>query len=235
MPDGQSAVTLRRMGTQWSLKFGFFSRVVNLGELSNAQILQVNTVGDATNIVLQTSSPDCARQYKLVSLGKNSSASVWDIKMPCADTVPLVQTGQFEQYIDFVVGSRVSRFIYRAGKLVRQSDVILPPGATSLPGPSGTEGSAGAASQDRYRPGPPFAPTPEQLRQRPDGSAPPPPAAEERSSRTGRSAPAPAAKAPARSTPRPAQPASTGTTTPAAIHFGAAGEVKPTIVIDLTK
>lgn len=231
LPDGQSTVTLRRMGDQWSLKFGTLARVVDLGVLRGGRIVSVSQVGNATNILLQIDTPQCARQYRLVSVAAKSQAAVWDLDMPCSGVEPQVQTGRVEQYIDFVVGSRVSRFVYRDGKLGRRPDVVLPPGVTSLPGPAGTAGS-GSLSSERYRPGPPFAPSAAQHSQRPAASAAfaptraaPAPAPEPapRSTRSTRTSPAASSPTSSRA---PAQ-------TPQHIDFGT--EVKPTITVDLTK
>lgn len=228
LPDGQSSVTLRRMGDQWSLKFGTLARVVDLGALRGGRIVSVNQVGAATNILLQVSTAQCAHQYQLVSVAAKSQAAVWNLDMPCSDIVPQVQTGLVEQYIDFVVGSRVSRFIYREGKLGRHPDVVLPPGVTSLPGPAGAQGTQGGS--ERYRPGPPFAPNSRQQSQRPEASTAFSPAAST-------APPAPMSTsnsvtaAPPRSRPKPGPTAPPRT--PAAMDFGT--EVKPTITIDLTK
>ena len=235
LPDGQSTVTLRRMGDDWSLKFGTLARVVDLGALRTGRIVSVNQVGNATNIVLEVSTAQCGRQYQLVSVAAKSQAAVWDLDMPCGSTAPQVQSGHMEQYIDFVVGSRVSRFVYRGGKLGRNPDVVLPPGITSLPGPAGAAGT-GNLSSDRYRPGAPFAPSATQLSERPDTRAAFAPT---------RAAPAPASAPATEPAPRStrstrSQPAASSQTssrapaqTPQHIDFGT--EVKPTITVDLTK
>ncbi len=224
LPDSQSTVTLRRMGDQWSLKFGTLARVVDLGALRGGRIVHVSRVGSATNILLQIDTPECARQYRLVSVAARSRAAVWNLDMPCNDVVPQVQTGNVEQYIDFVVGSRVSRFVYRDGKLGRRPDVVLPPGVTSMPGPAGSQDARGTAPAERYQPGAPFTPSAAQLHQRPQASAARPASAVEL-------APSPRNRA---------QPATTGQAsaraaaqTPQNIDFGT--EVKPTITVDLTK
>lgn len=230
LPDGQTSVTLRRMGDQWSLKFGTLARVVDLGALRGGRIAHVSQVGTATNILLLIDTPQCGRQYRLVSVAGKSQAAVWDLDMPCTGVEPLVQTGRVEQYIDFTVGSRVSRFVYRDGKLGRRPDVVLPPGVTSLPGPVGSQDPAGQPPGDRYQPGPPFTPSAAQLRQRPAASA---------TSSTPRATPVPAPAAePAprpRARPAAAAPASTRTApqTPQNLDFGT--EIKPTITVDLTK
>lgn len=234
LPDGQSAVTLRRMGDAWSLKFGTLARVVELGALRGGRIVEVSQVGNATNILLQIDNGKCGNQYRLVSVVARAKASVWDLDMPCSSTAPQVQSGHSEQYIDFVVGSRVSRFIYRAGKLSRPADVVLPPGMTSLPGPAGSDGRAGAApAAERYQPGTPFAPSAAQLRERPEGGQVSAPSRASASSAASEPAPRAyrATAAPAAAAPRPA--ARTAVKTPQRIDFGT--EVKPTITVDLTK
>lgn len=225
LPDGQSSVTLRRMGDQWSLKFGTLARVVELGALRGGRIVSVSQVGTATNIVLQVATAQCAQQHQLVSVAARSQAAVWNLDMPCTGTQPQVQTGLVEQYIDFVVGSRVSRFVYREGKLGRRPDVVLPPGVTSLPGPAGAQGAQGGT--ERYRPNPPFAPNPAQQRQRPQScpvSAPAPTPVPAPPPAPGQS---PVAKSPPRPAPQPTP------RPPAKIDFGT--EIKPSITIDLTK
>ena len=235
LPGSQDPITLRRMGDQWSLKFGSFSRVVDLGTLQSGRIVNVSQVGNATNILLQIGTPQCGRQYQLVSVAARTRAKVWPLDMPCSDVVPQVQTGQLEQYIDFVVGSRVSRFVYRDGKFRRNDDVVLPPGMTSLPGPAGGGGPAGAPAGDRYRPGPPFAPNANQLRERPEAGASYAPAATTPASAT---TTPPAAQQAAPRTRRTSSGSNAGASagtarTPGHIDFGR--EIKPTITVDLTK
>lgn len=232
LPDGQSVVTLRRMGDDWSLKFGTLARVVNLGVLRAGRIVSVSQVDNATNIVLEVSTAQCGRQYQLVSVAAKSQAAVWDLDMPCGSTAPQVQSGHMEQYIDFVVGSRVSRFVYRSGKLNRRPDVVLPPGVTSLPGPAGAAGT-GHLSSDRYRPGPPFAPSAAQQGQRPESRAA---FAPSRAAPAPAAAPEPAPRSTRSTRTQPATSAGGGRAaaqTPQHIDFGT--EVKPTITVDLTK
>ncbi|MDO4592507.1 MAG: hypothetical protein Q4B46_06850, partial [Comamonadaceae bacterium] len=166
MPNGQSEVSLRKMGNQWSLKFGAFSRVVQLPKVNDGKILHVTQVGNATNILLQTSTAKCAAEFSLVSLNHGSEVAVWTLNVPCGFPAPEIQTGLQEQFIDFTVGHRVSRFIYRNGKLTRNSDVILRPGFT-LPKPIGAQSLPSDVVRRPYYPQLPFAPSREQLQQRP--------------------------------------------------------------------
>ncbi|MDH0200096.1 hypothetical protein [Comamonas aquatica] len=233
LPDSQDPVTLRRMNDQWSLKLGNIARVVALGKLNSGRIVNVSQVGNAINILLEISTPQCARQYRLVSVAARAKANVWPLDIPCSNVVPQVQTGQVEQYIDFVVGSRVSRFVYRDGKFRRNQDVVLPAGMTSLPGPAGSGSAPDAASDDRYLPGPPFSPNATQLRERPERGASFTPAT---TPLAPTAAPQPAAPA---QTVRPRRGTSGSNTnagparTPGHIDFGT--EIKPTITVDLTK
>lgn len=167
MPDGQSDVTLRKMGSQWSVKFGMFSRVLELPGVTGGKIVQVTTVGTDTNIVLQTRTAKCPDQYMLVSLKSNSEVSAWPLDVACGFPSPVVRTGATEQFLDFTVGQRVTRFVYRGGKLMRNRDVLLSPGM-SMPGPMGEHDQAKSKVERRpYAAGLPFRPTAEQLQQRP--------------------------------------------------------------------
>lgn len=220
MPDGQSEVSLRKMGNQWSLKFGLFSRVVQLPKVTGGKILQVSRVGNDTNILLQTRTAKCPENFVLVSLNGTSQASMWQLEVPCGYPAPVVQTGSFEQFFDFIVGQRVARYIYRAGKLTRNRDVVLTPGMT-LPQPIGAEASHSQVQRHPYVPVLPFSPTAEQLQQRPAPLQAPPLSA------------APASSPPTRTTRTPSSPqGAAGTTAPPELKWSGT-EVQPKITIDL--
>jgi hypothetical protein len=133
MPDGSSA-TIRKLGNQWSLKFGIVSRMLSLGNLADAKILSVSQVGDSVNVLLSTLSPSCQQTDMLVNLRKNTTkVNKWDIASTHCNSSEqpslYVKTGKNEEYIDVVRGDsvkRMTRFIYRGGELYRTREVILP-------------------------------------------------------------------------------------------------------------
>ena len=133
MPDGSMA-TLRRLDGQWCLKFGVVSRMVSLGKLANAKILRIDKVGESTNILLATISPNCQQTVVLVNLGRDiAKAGKWDIvSTSCRSNEQpqvYVQAGENEEIIDVVRGGnvkRLTRFIYKDGEVYRTREVALP-------------------------------------------------------------------------------------------------------------
>lgn len=168
------AAQVRRVGnTTWRLSFGHTSRVANIegAKLRAVQVVHAARVGDATTAMLRVNWDGCESGYVFVAVTENrrQKADIVRFDHPCSAVEPVIQTGHTEQYIDFIVGNRVKRYIYRGGDELRKDrDVVLRPGQ-SLPPPAGVDGQVTVPAQ-RYRPGAPFTPTAAQLQERPSAT-----------------------------------------------------------------
>jgi hypothetical protein len=126
MTDG-SVVTLRRMGNDYSLKFGVISRMVPLGKLAGGKILNVTKLGNATNILLETrtgKNTSCPR-YVIVSLSSLVRADKWDIPGNCQQRPVRILSGQDIEVVDFVDGKKMFRYTLHNGNLFR-SEANIP-------------------------------------------------------------------------------------------------------------
>jgi hypothetical protein len=126
MADG-SVVTLRRMGDDYSLKFGVFSRMAPLGKLAGGRILNVTKLDNVTNVLLETrtsKNTSCPR-YVIVSLSSLARADKWDIPGSCQQHPVRVLSGQNIEAVDFVDGKKMFRYTLQSGKLSR-SEANLP-------------------------------------------------------------------------------------------------------------
>jgi hypothetical protein len=158
MADG-STVTLRRLGNDYSLKFGVISRMVPLGKLSGGRILNVTPLGSATNILLETETgknASCPR-YVMVSLSGTVRADKWNIPGNCRQRPVRILTGQDVEAVDFVDGKDIFRYTFQGGNLFR-SKATLPqektastraPSSSSSPAASQTHKSAPKSSSTR--------------------------------------------------------------------------------------
>jgi hypothetical protein len=155
LPGGDT-ITLRRMGDEWSMKFGYISRMISLGKLNSGRIMHVGVVERNVNILLETSTASCQRAYVLVSLGDRLSADKWDIKRNCQDALARITFGKGEEYFDFVNEKTVTRYTYRNGSLLRSNPITLPAPKPAKKQPAPTPPVAAQRPQDKAQ-----APRPE--------------------------------------------------------------------------
>lgn len=172
-PESATAHVRRMANNKWQVSFGHTSRVAEIrsAKLRAAQVVHTARIGEATTAMLRVNWDGCESGYIFVAVTENRRQEADTVRFdhPCSDVEPIIQTGHTEQYIDFIVGNRVKRYIYRSGDaLQKDRDVVLRPGQ-SLPPPAGANGQA-AAPMLRYRPGIPFRPTAEELQERPSAT-----------------------------------------------------------------
>lgn len=156
-PDGQSRVTLREMGQEWSLRFDFSSQVVPLGKgVEFAQIERIDQVGPSLTLLMQVKVRNCPTQYRLVSIDSKKHAGWWELL--CAPTPPQVAISGDHMAIGFLIGDRSMRYLYNDGKLSRLPVIRVTPPPSAEPAP--TKRPEPAAPRPTPRPRPQPAPKP---------------------------------------------------------------------------
>jgi hypothetical protein len=229
MADG-STVTLRRLGDDYSLKFGVISRMVPLGKLAGGRILNVTPLSNATNILLETDTgknASCPR-YVMVSLSGTVRADKWDIPGNCRQRPVRILTGQDVEAVDFVDGRDIFRYTFQGGNLFR-SKATLPPEKTASTRTPSSSSSSAASQTNKPTPKPSSTRTTSTASAASAPAASPPPVA----AKTDRSSPKDSGTQTSAAASAPAQRKDDDITLPKNLDFGKPQEMKK-ISIDLT-
>lgn len=169
--SNEVTTALRRSGDKWLLSLGHTSRVADIGNLTNPRVVHAARVGNATAVMLRVDWQGCDNAYVFVGIPANPKQKVDRVRFDhaCSAVQPVIQTGHSEQFIDFIIGNRVKRYIYSGQELEKDREVVLRPGQ-KLPPPPGADGQVMDRTQ-RYRPGLAFHPTAQQLQERPQAGS----------------------------------------------------------------
>lgn len=113
--------TLRREGTQFSVKLSGSHRVIPLPKVDSARIARTENIGPRTVVVIETQRRNCNYRYSVLAI-EGSEVLSWELGN-CSDRpAVLAQDDHSAMTFDFPKGSRIERFVYTQDGRMRRGD-----------------------------------------------------------------------------------------------------------------